>query len=309
MFGAVTCPSNPITVKVAELDVPPPGAALKTVIVRVPTLSMSLLEIWAVSRVELTNVVGRGEPLTLTTDPSTNPDPLTVRVKVEPNASAIEGEILDIEGAGLRTARVRAAEVPPPGGGLDTTTERLAPAATSDAEICAVSCVLFTKVVVRFTPLTRTTEPEMKPLPVSVRVKAALPAETLAGEMLESEGRGLVIVSVTAAEVPPPGAELATVIETLPDEATSLAGIAAVSCVLLTNVVLRLEPFTRTREPETKLLPLRVSVNAPLPALTLDGEILESEGDGLLTASVKAPEVPPPGAGLTTVIERLPAEA
>ena len=139
MFGAVTCPSRPITVKVAELDVPPPGAALKTVIVRVPTLSMSLLEIWAVSRVELTNVVGRGEPLTLTTDPSTNPDPLTVRVKLEPNASATEGEILEIDGTGLSTAKVRAAEVPPPGEGLKTVTDRLAPVATSDAGICAVS--------------------------------------------------------------------------------------------------------------------------------------------------------------------------
>jgi hypothetical protein len=149
----------------------------------------------------------------------------------------------------------------------------------------------------------------MNPLPVSVRVKAALPAETLAGEMLEREGSGLVIVSVAAAEVPPPGAELATVIETLPDEATSLAETVAVSCVLLTNVVLRLEPFTRTTEPETKLLPLRISVNAALPALTLDGEILESEGNGLLIASANAPDVPPPGAGLTTVIERVPAVA
>jgi hypothetical protein len=154
---------------------------------------------------------------------------LTVRVKLEPNASAIEGEILEIEGTGLRTARVRAAEVPPPGDGLETVTDRLVPVATSDAGICAVNWVLLTKVAVRFAPLTCTTEPGMKPLPVSVRVKAALPAETLAGEILESEGSGLVIVSVRAAEVPPPGAELATVIETVPDEATSLAGIAAVS--------------------------------------------------------------------------------
>ena len=62
--GALSCPSKPTTVKVAELDVPPPGAALKTVIVLVPRLRMSLFEIWAVSLVELINVVGRGEPLT-----------------------------------------------------------------------------------------------------------------------------------------------------------------------------------------------------------------------------------------------------
>jgi hypothetical protein len=45
--GALTCPSKPTTVRVAELDVPPPGAGLKTVIVLCPRLKMSLLEIWA----------------------------------------------------------------------------------------------------------------------------------------------------------------------------------------------------------------------------------------------------------------------
>jgi len=67
--------------------------------------------------------------------------------------------------------------------------------------------------------------------------------------------------------------------------------------VLLTKVVVRLEPFTRTTDPFTKLEPFTVSVKAPLPALTLAGEMLESEGDGLLIASASAPEVPPPGAG------------
>lgn len=45
VLGAVTSPSKPTTVKVAELEVPPPGAGLNTVIVRCPTLSMSLFEI------------------------------------------------------------------------------------------------------------------------------------------------------------------------------------------------------------------------------------------------------------------------
>ena len=38
----------------------------------------------------------------------------------------------------------------------------------------------------------------MKPLPVSVRVNASLPAEMPAGEMFESEGTGFVIVSITS---------------------------------------------------------------------------------------------------------------
>src|SRR5258707_3508786 len=57
-----------------------------------------------------------------------------------------------------------------------------------------------------------------------------------------------------------------------------------------------------------KLLPLRVNVNAPLPAITLSGERLDRVGCGLLTARVCA-HTPPPGAGLTTEIEGNEAEA
>jgi len=42
IFGII-CPSKATTVKVAELEVPPPGAELKTVIACCPTLMMSLL--------------------------------------------------------------------------------------------------------------------------------------------------------------------------------------------------------------------------------------------------------------------------
>lgn len=49
VFGAVACPNRPTTVSVAELDVPPPGAGLETVMVRCPRLSMSLFEICALS--------------------------------------------------------------------------------------------------------------------------------------------------------------------------------------------------------------------------------------------------------------------
>lgn len=223
-------------------------------------------------------MVGRADPLTWTTDPVTNPDPLTVRVKLDPNTSAVAGEMFEIEGTGLRTARVFAGDVPPPGEGLKTVIDRLAPLATSAAEICAVNWVPLTNVVVRLAPFTCTTEPGMKLLPLRVNVKPALPALTLLGEMLASEGCGLLMVRVTAAEVPPPGVEFTTVIETEPTEAMSLAGIAALSWLPLTNVVVRLEPLTLTTELETKLLPFSVSVNAGLPALTLAGEMLTTDG-------------------------------
>ena len=81
--------------------------------------------------------------------------------------------------------------------------------------------------------------------------------------------------------------------------------------MLLTKVVLRPEPLTWTTDPAMKLPPLRVNVNPPLPAMTLAGEILESDGAGfgLLTVRVNAADVPPPGAGFTTVMEIVPAEA
>jgi len=64
---------------------------------------------------------------------------LTVKVKLPPKTSTGFGETLEIEGTGFRTASVRAADVPPPGAEFVTVIDRLAPVATSDDVICAVS--------------------------------------------------------------------------------------------------------------------------------------------------------------------------
>ena len=78
--------------------------------------------------------------------------------------------------------------------------------------------------------------------------------------------------------------------------------------MLLTKVVARLEPFTWTTELGMKLVPMRINVNPPLPAVTLSGEMPEIVGCGLLTAKV-SDHTPPPGPGLTTEIEGNAAEA
>ena len=152
-------------------------------------------------------------------------------------------------------------------------------------------------------PFHRTTDVMTKFVPVVVSVKAAPPAVALLGEMELSVGTGLVavIVNVCAVEVPPPGVELKTVTCAVPVEAMSLARIAACSCVLLTNVVVRLLAFQRTTEETTKFVPVTVSVKAPLPAAALLGEIELSVGAGLLIVNVLAADVPPPGVGLKTV--------
>ena len=79
--------------------------------------------------------------------------------------------------------------------------------------------------------------------------------------------------------------------------------------VLLTNVVVRLLPFQRTTDEATKLVPVAVSVNAPLPTAAVLGEIEVAVGTGLLMVNVLAADVPPPGVGVNTVTDAVPAVA
>ena len=69
----------------------------------------------------------------------------------------------------------------------------------------------------------------------------------------------------------------------------------------LTNVVTRALPCHSTTELLTKFVPFTVSVNAPLPALAVLGEIELTVGTGLFTVNVTGVDVPPPGAGFVTV--------
>ena len=118
-----------------------------------------------------------------------------------------------------------------------------------------------------------------------------------------------MVINVSAFEVPPPGAGFTTVTCALPWVPMSLPEIAAVTCPALTNVVVRAAPFQRTWEVPTKLLPFTVSVNAAPPAGVLVGASEVSVGTGFVGALMvndKLFEVPPPGAGVTTVTGTLP---
>jgi hypothetical protein len=201
-------------------------------------------------------------------------------------------------------------EVPPPGAGVTTVTLATPAVARSLAAMAAVSWVAETKVVVRGLPFHWTTESVMKPVPFTVRVKAAAPTVREVGLRLEIVGAGgLLIVKVRALEVPPPGAGLTTVTWAVPAVAMSPAAMAAVSWVAETKVVARGLPFQRTTELELKPLPVTVSVNAALPAYAVAGLRLVVVGTGLLTVKDSAFEVPPPGAGVTTVTLATPAVA
>ena len=72
----------------------------------------------------------------------------------------------------------------------------------------------------------------------------------------------------------------------------------------------RAVPFHRTCELEVNPDPLSVRVNAVDPASTLEGDKDARDGAGLgagLSVKLSAAEVPPPGAGVSTVTLAVPA--
>ena len=181
--------------------------------------------------------------------------------------------------------------------------------AISDAAIEDVNCAALTSVVGLATPLNVTTEPDTKPEPLTVSVKAAPPAVALDGVSDVIATFGLLIVNWRLADVPPPGAALVTATLAAPAAAISDAVIAAVSWAALTKVVALAAPLNFTTEPETKPAPFTVSVNAAPPAVALAGESDVAEGAGLLMVNVCALEMAPPGGGFVTVTFAVPPVA
>src|SRR2546426_39613 len=191
--------------KPREPETPPPGPAVPTEPCAGPAVARSAAGIAAVSWVALTKVVVRAVPFQRTPEPFTKLLPLTVMVNAASPVVALVGDSDVSAGAGLVTENVWAAEVPPPGAGGRTGTGTLAAAARSAAGIAAVSWVALTKAVVRAAPFQRTVEPLVKPVPLTVSVKAAPPTAALVGTSPVIAGTGLSTGNACAAEVPPPG--------------------------------------------------------------------------------------------------------
>ena len=132
-----------------------------------------------------------------TVAPVTKPVPIRVSVNAAPLTVAVAGAIE--ASVGPETALIvndRLPDVPPPGAGLVTVTVAVPAVAISAAVIAAVNCVALTKVVVLAAPLNFTTDVDTKPVPFTVRVKAAPPAVALVGEREVSVGAGLLTVKV-----------------------------------------------------------------------------------------------------------------
>lgn len=117
-FGGV------VIVKIAAFDVPPPGGAVKTVILALPAVAISAVVTCAVNCVLLTNVVGSELPLMRTTEACEKLVPLTVSVKPGLSVCTVVGLIVVMRGIpdGAAIVKVTAFEAPPPGEGLTTVT-------------------------------------------------------------------------------------------------------------------------------------------------------------------------------------------
>jgi hypothetical protein len=271
---------------------------------------ISVARIAAVSWVPPTNVVTLATPLKKTTEVEIKPVPFTVSVNAPELTVAPFGDNELIVGAGFVVANNRLPDVPPPGAGFVTFTIWDPPEATSEARIAAVTCVAFTNVVALAFPLKFTTDVLTKFVPFTVNVNAPEPVITPPGnnEVIVGEGFGAVLIlKLIAFDVPPPGVRFETVIGGVPTATTSLARIAAINCVELTNVVTRGVLLIFTVELEMKPVPFTVSVNAPDPAATPVGESEPTVGAGLFTMKAGPLAVPPPGTGFVTVIGKDPA--
>jgi len=157
-----------------------------------------------------------------------------------------------------------------------------------------------------------TTEVETKPVPFTVNVNDAAPAIALAGESVVIVGTGLLIVSVAAGDVPPPGAGFVTVINPVPAAAISAAVIVAVTCVPLLNDVALGDPLKFTVDVEIKFVPFTANENVGPPAVVAFGTSDVIVGSGLFAAEIlKLMEfdVPPPGVGFVTETGGVPAAA
>ena len=199
-----------------------------TVTFTVPALTISAVGIVAAIWVLVTDegVIAGLDPK-FTVAPATKPVPVRVNVKAAPTAMAEVGakEVSDGPAAAL-IVKDRLPDVPPPGAGLVTVTVAVPAVAISAAVMAAVSCVALTNVVVLAAPLNFTTDVDTKPVPLTVRMKAAPPAVALVGEREVAVGAGLLMVKVCAFDVPPP-AGFVTVTFTVLALARSAAGIVA----------------------------------------------------------------------------------
>lgn len=110
-------------------------------------------------------------------------------------------------------------------------------------------------------------------------------------------------------EEPPLAMRFTTVTLAVPMAAMSAAVKSACRLVFEMKVVGRALPFQATTEVGKKFIPVTATLNAGPPATAELGVISVMVGGGVWMTKVSGPDVPPPGAGLETVIVAVPGVA
>src|SRR5260370_19858211 len=108
------------------------------------------------------------------------------------------------------------------------------------------------------------------------------------------------MVKLTGFEAPPRGAGLVTVTAAILAVVMAAAGIAAVNCEGLTNVVARATPAKFTTEPVKKFEPFTVRVKAAPPVSALFGEIVVIVGPVMV--NVTAADAAAPAASIEAAL-------
>ena len=271
----VTVGNGLLITSVEAAEVPPPGVGFVTVMEAEPAAAISAARIVAVTWLPLLSVVARGLPLKFTTDVEIKFVPLTIRENVAPPAVVALGTNEVIVGTGFPppvpvSVKVTEFEVAPPG--FVTVTPGVPGLAVSVAATTATRNVEVTNSVGSALEPKLTVAPFKKFVPETLRTTVPDPAAAVVGdiEVMVTEV-ALLTVNETEFDGPPPGVGFVTMTAGVPEAATSAARIAAVSCVVLTKVVVRAAPPKLTTEVGVKPEPFTVNVNAREPAIALAG--------------------------------------
>ena len=120
-------------------------------------------------------------------------------------------------------------------------------------------------------------------------------------------GVPLSTVNPSAADVPPPGAELTTRTDTVPALASCDAVSVAFRCVASWYVVAAGAPSNVICDVRKKPRPVTTTSVGPEPTAALDGASEVACGDGYWTRNTMGAVRPPPGGGLLTATGKSPA--
>lgn len=144
----------------------------------------------------------------------------------------------------LVTLKVAGAEVPPPGVGLVTVTERVPIVVNCVDGILALIWPVELNVVVYAVPLKLIIAPTAKPVPVTVKGER-LPVLTIFEEGINEDIEGMALLTVRdlVLEVPPPGVGLTTDTEYVPPLSRSACEEGTSREVLETNAGVMANPL------------------------------------------------------------------